>query len=115
MKKIFTILLAFIFSAGSLTSNAQSDIPSATLPKWVSEKGYWVVESNKNTPKECTVYFYNNNHLVVYKEEIKGKKLKLNRNKTLLHLKVVLEEAISNHEKGSWAHQNNRLIQLLEE
>lgn len=115
MKKIFTMLFITAFSVSGLASNAQSDTPTPSIPKTVSQKGYWVVESNKKTPKECIVYFYNNDHLMVYKEEIKDRKLKLNRKKTLLHLKAVLEEAVTKHESGSWAHQNNLLTQLLQE
>lgn len=29
-------------------------------PEWVSEKGWWMVESNIHSPKQHTVYFYNN-------------------------------------------------------
>lgn len=115
MKRIISLLLTGILAITSIELNAQEETPAATTPEWVSEKGYWVVESNKKTPKDATVYFYTNDHQMVYKEEVKGRKLKLNRNKTLLHLKAVLEEAITSHEKGSWAHQTNRLTQLLQE
>lgn len=103
----FAILLttfAFLFSN---PINAQDDEPKPETPKWLSNKGYWVVESNKKTPKEATVYFYTSENLLVYKEEIRNKKLKLNRRKTLLRLKSALEEAVVAYEQGIWGQQDN--------
>src|SRR5215204_7041410 len=97
----------------SLTTNAQSTEPTKT-PAWISNEGYWVVESNKKTPKDAIVYFYSNENILVYKEEIKNKKLKLNKKKILLRFKSALEEAVANYEKGTWAHQNNLLTQHLQ-
>jgi hypothetical protein len=116
MKRI--ILLAMVTAGAILSSftvNAQTDeeMQPPKTPKWVSDKGYWVVESNKQTPKDALVHFYNNEHILVYKEEIRNQKLKLNRTKTLLRLKAALEEAVEGFEKGTWAHQNNLLTQHL--
>ena len=72
------------------------------------------MESNKKTPKDAIVYFYNNENQLVYKEEVRNKKLKLNRKKTLLHLKSALEEAVLGYEQGIWAHQKNLLALHLE-
>ena len=44
------------------TSVAQSEVPETTTyptPKWVSEKGFWVVETNTHTPGRNIIYFYN--------------------------------------------------------
>ena len=104
MKKI--IKTGLFIAAFTLTyfiaSAQQEDNP---VPKWVSEKGYWVVESNKNTPKDSKVYFYNSDHVLVYQEEIKNQKLKLKK-KTLMKLKAALEEAVDSYEKGTWAGRN---------
>jgi hypothetical protein len=108
---IFTAF-SFLFS---FTTNAQSDEPTRKTPKWLSDKGYWVVESNKKTPKDATVYFYTPENILVYKEEVKNQKLKLTRKKTLLRLKAALEDAIAGYEQGTWAHQKNLLAQHLQQ
>lgn len=111
MKQAYLALLltalSFLFASAT---NAQEEEPRQETPKWVSEKGYWVVESNKKTPKGAIVYFYTNENILVYKEEIKNQKLKLSRKKTLLRFKAALEEAIANHERGTWAANPGNLI-----
>lgn len=110
MKKLFlsllTVLLLCFFTA-SLKAQATPAKP------WVSTKGYWVVESNKQSPKAAIIYFYNNDHLLVYKEEIKNQKLKLTKTKTLLRLKAALEEAIDQSQKSTWASRRDLVVQHL--
>ncbi|RYZ29299.1 MAG: hypothetical protein EOO10_06735 [Chitinophagaceae bacterium] len=105
----FTILITVFSLLFSNPINAQDDEPKPETPKWLSNVGYWVVESNKKTPKDAIVYFYNNENMLVYKEEIRNQKLKLNRKKTLLRLKSALEEAVIAYEQGSWGQQDNIL------
>ena len=107
MKKTILISLATVFSLlFSISTNAQDEIIEHKTPEWVSDQGYWVVETNKKTPKDALVYFYNNNHVLVYKEEIKNQKLKMNRKKTLLRFKAALEESIAKYEQGTLEQQN---------
>ena len=107
MKPFFLIAIATTLSLlSSLSTHAQEEVIEHKTPNWASDKGYWVVETNKKTPKDAIVYFYNNDHLLVYKEEIRNQKLKLNRKKTLLHLKAALEESIARHEQGTLAQQD---------
>ena len=87
-------------------------MPKPGTPEWVSDKGYWVIKSSKYTPKESTIYFYNNSHNMVYQEEIKNQKLKLKK-KTLLKLKAALEEAVASYEKGTWTNRNEIVLQHL--
>lgn len=108
------IITAFSFLFSPVT-HAQAEEPAQKIPKWISDKGYWVVESNKRTPKDAIVYFYTTENILVYKEEIRNQKLKLNRKKTLLRFKTALEEAVSSYEKGTWAHQHNLLAQHLQQ
>ena len=113
-----SILAAIITAVSlffSLITNAQEEEQKLETPKWASDKGFWVVESNKKTPKQSTVYFYNNENILVYKEEIINKKLKVSRKKTLLRLKSALEEAVLSYEQGTWARQENILAQRLEQ
>ena len=64
------------------------------IPKWVSEKGYWVVEGNVHTPLNNTIRFYNNDDMLVYTETLNGVKLNINKRKVKMKLKQALETAI---------------------
>lgn len=72
---------------------------SAPHPKWVSDKGFWVVEKNIHTPGHNTIYFYNNKKELLYKETVE-KNFKLNRKKTLMQIKRTLETVAIAWEKG---------------
>jgi hypothetical protein len=93
MKKlIYLALLAASLTAISATTHSQE--PKPVIPKWHSEKGYWVLESNINEPLTHTVRFYTNENILVYKEEISGVRLDPSRRKIKMKLKNVLETAI---------------------
>lgn len=103
MKHYFNLLtVAACLFIGQTTAAAQEEASETTTaqttapapPRWASEKGYWVVESNIHIPKQYTIRFYNNDQVMVYKEEMKGVKLKIDRRKTKMHLKQVLETAV---------------------
>ncbi|PZQ99010.1 MAG: hypothetical protein DI539_28865, partial [Flavobacterium psychrophilum] len=84
MKKRANQLIAIIcLMMMHATVFAQDDQPTGgpTVPRYVSEKGYWVAESNINVPKQYTIHFYNNDHVEVYKEKVEGVVLKLQRRK----------------------------------
>jgi hypothetical protein len=66
-----------------------------SIPRWISDKGYWVAESNVHTPTQCTIRFYNNDHVMVYSEKVEGIKLKLQKRKVKMNLKKVLESSIA--------------------
>jgi len=57
----------------------------------MSNKGYWVIESNKYTPKQSMINFYNLNNELVYQETITGKKVKIDNNRTRKALNNTLE------------------------
>ena len=85
-KKIIIIAMAVLVSG--LANSQEVD------PAWVCESGYWVVVSNVRVPKSYTVYFYNDQHLLVGKKIISGKKLNLKRARTLKMLKTELESTL---------------------
>ena len=90
MKKILTILIAaIILWLTTLPAMAQEDVPPT--PGWVSERGYWVVESRSDS---SIVYFYNNDNLLVYKEQLSGT-LNTGRRKTKLRLTRTLEQMVT--------------------
>lgn len=90
------------------TAIAQDDQHSTApaAPRWISEKGYWVVESNANMPKQFTVRFYNNDHVMVYTEKVQGVQLRLQRRKIKMNLKRVLEASILAWEKQHQPKEN---------
>ncbi len=62
-------------------------------PVWVSEKGYWVIESNIHSRYRHTVFFYNNDNILMYKETLDGIKLNAERRRIKMRLKKALETA----------------------
>ena len=72
---------------------------SAHAQRWLSDKGFWVVESNVKMPREYIIYFYNNEKQLMYKEHLKGVTLSVNRRKTRKRLERVLEQSVTAWEK----------------
>lgn len=69
------------------------------IPRWVSKKGFWVVESNAASPKTHVIRFYNNDNTLVYKETLSDVKLNLNKARIKMKLKRVLESSVVAFEK----------------
>jgi hypothetical protein len=90
MKQPFKLLLAIsVFSFFAAAACAQRD--SLSSPPWVSDKGYWTLESNVHTPKNHIIRFYNYDNKLVYTEHLQGVILNLNKRKTKMKLKNALE------------------------
>ena len=81
---IATLILGLASSAV-----AQQDVPPT--PGWVSEMGYWVVESHKDS---SIVYYYNNDQQLVYKEGLAGS-LDASKRRTKLRLTRTLEQMVA--------------------
>lgn len=77
-------LMLFVFAA-----NAQNDKSAG------SQKGFWVVVTNVHVKKEAIIQFYNDEKRLIYEEKITGKKLKLNKIKTIRCLEEGLDKAIN--------------------
>jgi hypothetical protein len=92
-QKTKTWVAALTLSLVSLYSFAQGE-QKATTPRWVSDKGYWVVESNIHSPLDHIIWFYNNDNVLVYKETVTGIKLNTDRRRVKMKLKKVLESSI---------------------
>lgn len=79
----------------SIIMFAQENGPvRASIPKWISDKGYWVIETNIKTPDKSVVHFYNNNNIEVYSEKVQGIILNPKKRKTLMGLKKVLDQSL---------------------
>lgn len=98
-QQIKLLIIAAISCLGVLVVYAQ-DTHSQKIPRWVSDKGYWVVESNISTPYDQTIHFYTTDDVLVYKETVSGKKLNLNRGSVKMKLKKILESAVISWEKN---------------
>ena len=101
MKKllIFNALIFFY-----ITGSAQR------LPKYISENGFWVVETNLHQPKSNIVYFYNNNNELLYKEKVEGLKLRLNKWRVKMNLKKVLDQSLLAYEQQKKSRENEMLV-----
>ncbi len=98
MKKYFKpAVFSIVLSVAITIAHAQQQdnvTNNRNTPQWVSDKGYWVIESNIKTPKSAIVYFYNNDNQLVYKEAIVGVKLNTRRAKTKIKLTKAMENAV---------------------
>lgn len=89
-KKIVVIAsLCLIICAG------YSQQKSQITPSWVSDRGYWVVESNIHEPMKHVVRFYNNEDQLIYTENLAGVKLNTDKRKVKMKLKKALEAAMN--------------------
>jgi hypothetical protein len=79
-------------------------------PEGVSEKGWWVIETNIHTPKKNIVYFYNNDGVLVYKEKIEGIRINPSRKTTRMQLKQVLESAVVTWEQKHKLQEDQELV-----
>jgi hypothetical protein len=102
MKKlIFTMCAGFIFWLMTLPAMAQDEV--RPVPSWVSDRGYWVVETNGDS---SIVDFYNNENQLVYRERMKGR-VNTDRKRVKLWLTKELEQAVTAWERrgkpeGKW-------------
>jgi hypothetical protein len=94
-------IATLLIVAATFLSNISHSQNAPSVPKYVSEKGYWVVESNIKDKKNHVIWFYNNDNQVVYKETIAGVKLNTSRKKVRMKLKSVLESAVVAWEKAN--------------
>ena len=88
------ILVAALLMIASSSIFAQERYKKAKAPKWVSEKGFWQIESNVHTPERNIVYFYNNENVLVYQENVDGVVFDLRKKRVKMRLKRALEAAI---------------------
>jgi hypothetical protein len=107
MKKqlLVTLLLGLGIQAAIFAQNKPRN-----APEWVSEKGWWVVESNIHAPKQHIVYFYNNDGVLVYKEKIEGLRINPSKKITRIQLKQVLETTVLAWEKQHRLKENEALV-----
>lgn len=95
----------------AITSHSlPGQVENKELPRWVSGKGYWVIEGNINDPLRHIIWFYNNDNLLVYKETLTGIKLNCDRRKVKMKLRKVLESSIIAWENKKVAEENKQYV-----
>ena len=99
IKSLLSLIILALISVGSLGQSQRKSHPS--IPRWVSDKGYWIIESNIHTPLDHIVSFYNNDHVLLYNEALKGVKLNPDKRKVKMKLKKALEAAVIVWERKS--------------
>ncbi|MFT3935127.1 MAG: hypothetical protein QM726_15980 [Chitinophagaceae bacterium] len=104
MKKTIIIAAISLFSFAAIAQGS---------PKWATENGYWVVETNMHMPKSNIVYFYNLKNELVYKEKIDGMVIKVNKRKVKMNLKKVLEQSLVAYEAKHKSMENEMLVATL--
>ena len=89
------IVILSLLSMGTFAQPVVSqDEEKPKFPRWVSDKGYWVIESNIKYPKDYIIRFYNTDNTLVYKETLAGVKLNLKKTKVKMKLKRILESSV---------------------
>jgi hypothetical protein len=113
-QQISTLMIVAVLSSFSTACFAQEEQATYTsvTPKWISEKGYWTIESNIRTPQNSIIYFYNNENVLVYKEKVEGIKINLKKRKVLMHLKNVLEQSVTAWEEKHILKENGTRVAI---
>jgi hypothetical protein len=111
LKLTFSITVWIIFATGT---NAQEQKNSTTKnPKWISDKGFWQIESNVQTPDRNIVYFYTHENVLIYREHLNGVVLNLNKRSVRMRLKKALESAVQARNNNQGPQNDQQLISML--
>ncbi|WP_207511190.1 hypothetical protein [Longitalea luteola] len=105
-KQSLVTLLAGLLIQAMLFAQDKKQAP----PPWASDKGWWMVESNIHTPKQNTVYFFNNDGVLVYKERVEGKRIDPAKKRTRMHLKRALEASLLAWEEKHQFRENEAFV-----
>lgn len=113
MKSIFKIGLLAVAVLISFEALSQFRAPKDRTPKWISNKGFWQIESNIQTPKKNVVYFYNNEKVLIYRERLDNVSLRLEKYRVKMRLKKALEAAIVAWNKDHIYQSDQQLVSLM--
>lgn len=102
------LIAAIIFLITLSPASAQRT--GRQVPRWLSTKGYWVVETNGSNKREHIVRFYTNDNRLVYLESLSGVSLKTSKRSVKMKLKKVLETSIAVWEVKKQQSENLALL-----
>lgn len=106
IKKWATCILLVLLSVYCLSQDA----PNKKIPKWVPDKGYWIIESNIHSPSDHIIWFYTNDKQLVYKEDLNGIRLNIAKRKIRMKLKKVLDASIALWEQKKITEENKDYV-----
>jgi hypothetical protein len=113
-KNLFALMLTAFFSVATVSVFAQYTEEETTtvnsIPKWVSANGYWVVETTTANPSTSTLYFYNNDQVLVYKEKVDDFVFNLKKRSIKMRLKKVLDQSVVAYEQRKQAAENEMWV-----
>jgi hypothetical protein len=112
MKSISGIVLAVVLLLIASKGYAQGLNKNNKTPRWVSGQGFWQIETSIHTPDKNIVYFYNNDHVLIYKEKVDGIVLNLKKKQVKMRLKKALETAIHTWNRDSLYRDDQQLISM---
>lgn len=93
--KTWMAATVFIFFSACVVSQKESSVS-----RRISDRGYWVEESNIHHPKNHIFRFYTNEHVLVYTEKLEGIKLNIEKRKVQEKLKEVLDTVLTAWQKN---------------
>jgi hypothetical protein len=100
-RQLITLCIPLILLMHPVKGLAQEEtIRTPSVPGWVSDKGYWQVETNIHSPWNSTISFFNNDGIMVYKETLTNVPLNLQKKSTLRRLKKILDRSVTAWESG---------------
>ena len=105
-------LTAFFFFTTCLHVQGQMNQRSKQ-PRWVSDKGHWQIETNIRTPYKNIISFYNIENVMIYKENVDGVILNLNKKRVKMRLRKALESAVITWNKNQVRQQDGQIISML--
>ena len=111
-RQYFLCLTAFLILATSLNVQSQQNHRTKN-PKWVSDKGFWQIETNIHTPYKNIISFYNNDNVMIYKENLDGVILDLRKNRVKMRLRKALESAVLSWQKNQVMQKDMQLSTML--
>lgn len=86
MKKVFTVAVLFCSIQVTIAQDIKND----------KSKGTWVVESNVMSPKVQVIKFYNSREELIYQEEVKNKRIRIEKERVRRYLDKALNYALAN-------------------
>ncbi len=86
MKKILTAAVLFCSIQVAIAQDIKND----------KSKGTWVVESNVMSPKIQVIKFYNSREELIYQEEVKNKRIRIDKERVRRSLDKALNYALVN-------------------
>jgi len=110
-KTIIIACLLFTVSVFSVQLNAQeeSTVNHQKAP-WVSDRGYWVIETSGTSPRDHQVWFYTNNNELIYHESLTNVSLNPDKKKVKMRMKKLLEASVTAFERTRRAEQDGALV-----